>query len=1257
MHPNEDLAAATGAQQWNVMGSQQSMMEAEGRHPGSRSPSPLPGADGDADMEAQHAQTSLKPGSEGGLDGLPRVYQFSSTMPEAPMGFGDIPDQPIFASQQPEPTKKTKKKRKDANRKAGLDTNTSVTDQQDLGNEEKEGLEDSARDVKNEPQSPDAQKKKKKKSRKSKSRTEEADESQQAPESSEEPPVLHTQLESQVLGNEPGHTRLQDVEAELQSPSERSTTRKKRRKSHEKANGKPLELRDDPIAGSDEDDIIPSSARASERRRSVHGSAADGARKFRQSEKMSTWNGDAIEDNAEPQLSGDMIASTQEHGPSGYVGSNALVGEESFLAGQDVSSPLLARKDRRQRSASRQASIAPRDGLSPGVKNDGTNSIPVADMDVDPNVYPGLNAMVIDSLQPSQQSQILGHNRDDDATGEDDDAMGEEVTQSTQVIASGDDGLAADMADDTMLTMAGMQEETVSNGAEDNIGTKKEATALHNEDQGQSTASSVSTTGSISKKAKQATSGKSRARKAVQRKSPEIDDTPEDVAFNAAPASTADGEAGQAGHVEDEAETQRRFNAEFNRDKDEDDQPSTPAHSAPSPVMASGRVTRSYKKRQPKPTFYEREEQQNAEAFAELPATEAADPPKTRARPKRRLQVAGEEEAAPRVKTQRRTKKAKLDADAEDDEEGNTTLGGSRYAQGPLTAEENAILDKIVQEFREEHGMTQYEVNELMKQNPREELPNELWNKLEEACTTRKRQKIINVCRQRFHNFVARGTWTAEQDDELMEQINRYGQKWSIIGKNINRHQKDVRDRWRNFLICRGKIVESSWSPEEESRFLDIVLEALRIFGEQRKAHPDIFGHKTNEQLVDWGIISERMGHSRTRLQCQEKWRRLRAAHRLDERFADQLPEWIPYGASWRHDKARKEIRQFTHDDKYKLVCAISEADVRSDAKIPWAKVEERMGLKGKVERVTLMIMWSRLRAAVPDQEDKNTTQCAEYLVEMYESEGGLPADIGNEGIDADMEERMISDHVAATEGKKGKSGSTGRRKSSQPKERKRSFPKSEALIQESDVEDDDEPAKDGDAEQANVDPALKSLGDGDDAADKSNAGDTDMRDADHVSVDLADNSELATLQHTAEEDMAIDPALDDIYDPVVAHEEEVPAVKPKRSRTSTMAETNGGQAPSSAKRSRKRKDVDVDDDDQGHANESPKASRKRMRIDNIIDPASPDKSRKRGRRTQKAMRPGEAFVASQGHPDMSSDIGEDMDDIPARMPIANLIN
>lgn len=1239
MIPTEVVIAASGPQLWKVMGSQQSVPE-DARH--SRTPSPLPG---DAPVHDNE-----------GLDGLPRDIP-PSTMPEAPMGFSDIPEQPIFASQQPEPAKKTRKKRKETRRSLDFGDNVNRDAQEEQVNDENQDLQAIARNLKTEPESPDALRKKKKKSRKAKARASEADESQQ-------PPVQETQLESQILGNEPGHAMLQDIEAELQPPTEQSTTRKKRRKS-QTDKGKPLELGDDPIAGSEEDDIIPSSAKGSGRRRSVPGSAADGARKFKQPGPISALNSEAIEDTLDPEPSADVVASTQDEDSFGYLGSNALVGESSFLAKQDVSSPLLARKDRREKSASRQASVAP-DGLSqPQVKHHGSDTIPIAPMDLDP-----MDVDLFHPSQPSEQPQILGQEDEGDAM--------DDVTQFSQGAqatgnTSEDHDMTSEIDDETMLAMAATQEQPSTNGGHSTTRASSDQQDEQDEEQGQSTASSQTT-----QKAKQSAAARSRPRKAVQRKSPGPSNATEEDASDAAPASTVEGEAEQA---EDEADIQRKFNAQFSsktrgeeeqeEDKatesadgptEDDLQPNTPTRVVPNPTQASGRVTRSYKKRQPKPTFYERDEQDNAEAFAELPPNEAADPPKKRARPKRRLpvDVPGEEgeasSSAPKPKRQRKAKKVKRDSGDEDnDGEGDTTLGGGlgddQYLRGPLTPEEFASLDKVVEDFRKEHDMTQYQVNELLKQDPRDQFPDELWTRLTDACTTRKRQKIINVCRQRFHNFIARGRWTAEQDDELMEQIERHGQKWSVIGKEINRHQKDVRDRWRNYLVCRGKANESNWSTEEESRFLDIVLEALRIFDAERKANPDsdIFEKKTNEQLVDWGVVSERMGHSRTRLQCQEKWRRLRAADKLDDRFAAQLPDWIPYGASWRHEKACKELRQFTHDDKFKLVCAISEADVRSDAKIPWAKVEERMGLKGKIERVTPMIMWSRLRAAVPDQENKTTTACAEYLVEMYENEAGVLADLGNNELDPDMEQRMINDHVVAEEAKH-EGGAPKRNR----KDKKRFLPKSDAMILESDL-GEDEPGENNEPSRANMNGGSPPSED-ENPASQPTGEDAEMEDADQVSVDLADNSDLAALQQSN-----IDPRLQnqpDIYDPIAAHEDPVPArTKSKKSRKSgqlaAAAEING-QPSSSSKKSKKRKDL-IDAD---ATNSSPKASRKRMRIDSLISPPSPDKAvrkkAKKAQKAQKAMRPGEALIASQGY--VSSDM-EDMDDIPARLPIANLIN
>ncbi|KAH8904528.1 hypothetical protein BR93DRAFT_882749, partial [Coniochaeta sp. PMI_546] len=172
----------------------------------------------------------------------------------------------------------------------------------------------------------------------------------------------------------------------------------------------------------------------------------------------------------------------------------------------------------------------------------------------------------------------------------------------------------------------------------------------------------------------------------------------------------------------------------------------------------------------------------------------------------------------------------------------------------------------------------------MVQQNPKDPtlrdntLHEELWSRVLDACPTRERQKLLNWCRQKFHNFVARGTWTPEQDEELREMVRHHGTKWSVIGQLINRHQKDVRDRWRNYLVAGENQRKHQWSEEEEREFLDIVAEVLGIFQAERERNPDsdmFKTGKTNEELVDWNVVAERMKHARSRLQCQEKWRRM----------------------------------------------------------------------------------------------------------------------------------------------------------------------------------------------------------------------------------------------------------------------------------------------------------------------------------------------------------------------------------------------
>jgi hypothetical protein len=197
----------------------------------------------------------------------------------------------------------------------------------------------------------------------------------------------------------------------------------------------------------------------------------------------------------------------------------------------------------------------------------------------------------------------------------------------------------------------------------------------------------------------------------------------------------------------------------------------------------------------------------------------------------------------------------------------------------------------------------------------------------------------------------------------------------------INRHQKDVRDRWRNYLVCRGTAKTDVWSESEEERFRDLVEQSIEKIRKTMKRG----SNQSPEKLINWLDISEAMGYTRSRLQCMEKWKRIRAA----EPLPDQIPTVLPPGSSWRLDKARLDIQRITSDDKYNLMRAVREQNVRSDSKIEWKSIVYDL-FGGKYERRALIVTWGRLRKAVPGWERMTTVDCAQYLCDMYEREGGF---------------------------------------------------------------------------------------------------------------------------------------------------------------------------------------------------------------------------------------------------------------------------
>ncbi|KAK4235339.1 hypothetical protein C8A03DRAFT_46513 [Achaetomium macrosporum] len=424
---------------------------------------------------------------------------------------------------------------------------------------------------------------------------------------------------------------------------------------------------------------------------------------------------------------------------------------------------------------------------------------------------------------------------------------------------------------------------------------------------------------------------------------------------------------------EEEANEHRDEQARINNNS----QPSSPPRTA----SAKSPGSRSNTKRKTKRPFFPREDEENAQAFSELPADVAA---LTRSTRSKKPQVPVQGDAGPSAMTRnerkRKTRKEENAERAELSEEDDHPTGIRQYRSGPLSQTEQDAV-----------AITQEEAIQLIHADPRDQdqaASRHLWAWIQDACPSRPRQKLINWCRQRFHNYIARGKWTKEQDDELAHLVEVHGKKWSLIAGLINRHQKDVRDRWRNYLICRDKVKTDVWSEDEEERLRELVEQSIENI---RKKLPEN-SRKSPEQLINWLAISEAMGYTRSRLQCMEKWKRMRAS----EPIPDKAPTVLPPGSSWRLEKARTELRKITVNDKYTLVRAVRDSGVGTDKKINWKHIVRDI-FGGKYERQTLIVTWGRLRQTVPDWEWKTTRDCARHLCDMYEREGNLGTAEGGE--------------------------------------------------------------------------------------------------------------------------------------------------------------------------------------------------------------------------------------------------------------------
>lgn len=343
-------------------------------------------------------------------------------------------------------------------------------------------------------------------------------------------------------------------------------------------------------------------------------------------------------------------------------------------------------------------------------------------------------------------------------------------------------------------------------------------------------------------------------------------------------------------------------------------------------------------------------------------------------------------------------------------------------ATGPWTQEELNNLGKVVNDFMEDNNLTQQEVNQLVHAVPSkaESRNKDFWDKAEQAIPQRTRKQIMERTRRIYHSFVARGTWTQEQKEEVHELFETHPKKWTEIAGMINRDPKDVRDYWRNTYLVLESQIKSRWSKDEEERLREAVEEALskiRITREnsdepQRKSRGK---SGDDEAMIDWQQISEAMDLTRSRQQCKWKWVDMREKGLVGD-DSISLPTQTRSsagtsgtrinGISEELANAREDYRGMSPEEKYRLIDAIKDSGAREEKYIPWRTlVDERF--RTKWHRPVLRLVWYRLRQTVPNYQDQDVEANARFLVNYYHMHQLFPR-FDDNAIDEQAEETVV---------------------------------------------------------------------------------------------------------------------------------------------------------------------------------------------------------------------------------------------------------
>ncbi|KAF2101579.1 hypothetical protein NA57DRAFT_73019 [Rhizodiscina lignyota] len=279
-------------------------------------------------------------------------------------------------------------------------------------------------------------------------------------------------------------------------------------------------------------------------------------------------------------------------------------------------------------------------------------------------------------------------------------------------------------------------------------------------------------------------------------------------------------------------------------------------------------------------------------------------------------------------------------------------------SSGKFVNEEISLLDGVASKYRSRKNLSGSQFNDLV-QRPINILTRDFWEELQEVLPNRTGKSIQGFCRRRWGNLSAENTpWNEELDAKLSAAFVVKPAKWTWISSIVGKSAGACRDRWRTHVQYGDDRRMDVWSSGEEEGLVRAVKECKAAIGLSKgELNAEEAADSEDSELDDslnFATVSQRMGGTRSELQCRSKWKKMR------RRKAKPAPE-EEVGGSWydsaperkkqrkrermsekRQAEASAKVELMLAGDHYQILREIIDINPKDEESINWTLIRSR---------------------------------------------------------------------------------------------------------------------------------------------------------------------------------------------------------------------------------------------------------------------------------------------------------------------------